>query len=37
MKKIVESSFTCGNVGMDVRLIKTMILDAETKSMGSSE
>lgn len=36
-KKIVESSFTYGSVGMDVKLIRKMILDAETKLMGSSE
>ncbi|MCO1949113.1 DUF6516 family protein [Pseudomonas aeruginosa] len=36
-KKIVESSFTYGNVGMDVKLIRKMILDAETKLMVSSE
>lgn len=36
-KKIVESSFTYGNVGMDVKLIRKMILDAETKSTVSSK
>lgn len=33
-KKIVESSFTYGHVGMDVKLIRKMILDAETKLMA---
>lgn len=36
-KNIVESSFTYGSVGMDVKLIRQMILDAETKLMASSE
>ena len=34
-KKIVESSFTYGNVGMDVKMIRKMILDAETKLIES--
>ena len=36
-KKIVESSFTYGNVGMDVKLIRKMILDAESKLIVSRE
>ena len=36
-KNIVESSFTYGNVGMDVRLIRNMIMEAETKLIISSE
>jgi hypothetical protein len=36
-KNFVESSFTYGNVGMDVKLIRQMILDAEAKVMKSSE
>ena len=35
MEKIVESSFTYGNVGMDIKLITKMVLDAEAQ-LGQS-
>ncbi|WP_236436690.1 DUF6516 family protein [Pseudomonas syringae] len=36
-KKIVESSFTYGNVGMDVKLIRKMVSDAEAWLMTSNQ
>lgn len=31
MEKIAESSFTYGDVGMDMKLITKMVLDAEAQ------
>jgi len=36
-KRVVESSFTYGNVGVDVKLIRKMLMDAEAKLMISDQ